>query len=68
MKYGVSQYDASAIREDYYALALPFMFVFFSCWNIPRMNKSEEMALMLEDIVMHGKKTQRMTCDCELGI
>jgi hypothetical protein len=30
IKYGVSQYDTSEIYEDYYSLALPYMFVMCS--------------------------------------
>jgi hypothetical protein len=68
MKYGVSQYDELEIREDYYSLALPFMFVFFVCWDVHRTDKLEEMTFMLEDIMMHGRRTKRTICDCQLEI
>ncbi len=68
MKYGISQYDLSEIREDYYSLALPFMFIFFVCLDVPIRAKLDRMVLMLEDIIMHGKRTKRMPCDCELHI
>lgn len=68
IKYGISQYDESEIREDYYSLALPFMFVFFVCWEARRTDKLEEMAFMLEDIMMHGRRIKRTICDCQLGI
>ena len=68
MKYGISHYDLSEIRDDYYSLALPFMFIFFVCWDIPTRAKLNEMVFMLEDIIMNDKTTKRMICDCELHI
>jgi hypothetical protein len=68
VKYGVSHYDASAIRNDYYSLALPFMFVIVSSWKILKESKFNKIIMMLEDIVTYGKKSERTICECELGI
>jgi hypothetical protein len=68
VKYGVSHYDASDIRDDYYSLALPFMFVIISSWKHLKDSKFNKVRMMLEDIVTYGKKSKRTTCECELGI
>jgi hypothetical protein len=66
VKYGVSQYDAATIREDYYSLALPFMLVVFSSFKVLKESRFNEIMMVLEDIVTYGKRNKRMTCDCEL--
>jgi hypothetical protein len=68
VKYGVSQYDLTAICEDYYSLALPFMFVVHSSWKVIKEKYYNEIAMILEDIVTYGKKTERLMCDCELYV
>jgi len=68
VKYGVSQYDIAAIREDYYSLALPFIFVVLSSFKVLKEKKYNELVMILEDIVTYGKKTERITCDCELYV
>jgi len=55
IKYGVSQYEKCKILEDYYSLALPYMFVMCSCWNH---FDEDELEIMLEDIVTYNNKTK----------
>ncbi|CAF2482490.1 unnamed protein product [Rotaria sp. Silwood2] len=68
VKYGVSHYEASVIRDDYYSLALPFMFVIISSLKFLKESKLNKLIMMLEDIVTYGKKTERITCECKLFI
>ena len=56
VKYGVSHYDASAIREDYYSLALPFIVVLLSSLSFLKDSKFNKILMMLEDIVTYSKK------------
>jgi len=53
IKYGVSQYAKCQIIEDYYLLALPFMFVICSFWT-----HINEIEIILEDIVTYTNKTK----------
>jgi hypothetical protein len=64
LKYGVSQYEKYEIFEDYYSLALPFMFVMCSSWIYPKEDKPNEVMIMLEDIVTYNNKNKRIICDC----
>ncbi len=56
VKYGVSQYDATAIQNDYYTLALPFIFIRFYCWNNQNICNIDQLCSILEDIVMYKTK------------
>lgn len=54
VKYGVSNYDLARIREDYYSLALPYIFLMRCSWrNVDRIY--DEILMMLEDIVTFSK-------------
>ncbi len=53
IKHGVSQYTKCQIIEDYYSLALPFMFVICSSWT-----HINEIEIILEDIVTYTNKTK----------
>lgn len=64
VKYRVKYYEASDIRDDYYSLALPFMFVLLSSLKFSKPKKLHKTMMMLEDIVSYGKKSRRLTCDC----
>lgn len=54
VKYGVSQYSLSQIRNDYYSLALPFMFINCNIWPFPGEDRYNEIVMMLEDSVTYG--------------
>ncbi|CAF1095125.1 unnamed protein product [Adineta steineri] len=54
VKYGVSQYSLSQIRNDYYSLALPFMFINYNIWRFPGEDRFNEMVMMLEDTITYG--------------
>ena len=68
VKYGVSQYDLGAIREDYYSLALPFMLLFRAGWRVLREEDCKELIMLLEDIAAYGMRNESMKCDCPLPI
>ncbi|UJR16814.1 hypothetical protein I4U23_003713 [Adineta vaga] len=55
-KYGISQYSLSEICHDYYSLALPFLFIFFVCWDVPKRNKLQKAMFMLEDILKQKRR------------
>ncbi|CAF0959312.1 unnamed protein product [Adineta ricciae] len=56
IKYGISRYSLADIRKDYYSLALPYMFVFFVCWDANRRDKMSQTAFILEDIINYSGK------------
>ncbi len=61
IKYGILHYQKQQILDDYYSLALPFMFVMYSSWRYYIEDKLNEMASMLEDIVTYTNNTKRNT-------
>jgi hypothetical protein len=63
VKYGVSQYDLSSIREDYYSLALPFTYIVYSSWKVIEEKYYNEIAMVLEGIVTYSKKTEQLMGD-----
>lgn len=65
VKYGVSCYQLSDICDDYYLLALPFMFVLFACLHPLKDSKFQKLLLMLEDIVTYAEENKRTKCDYE---
>ena len=67
VKYGISQYSLTAIRKDYYSLALPFILLIRSCWKVIKEKHLNEIVMVLEDIVTYAKKPERITCDCDLS-
>lgn len=58
VKYGITHYDLSVILDDYYTLALPFMFVIISSLKVLTDNKFKNIIMMLEDIVAYDKKSK----------
>lgn len=55
VQYGVSHYNLTSIREDYYSLALPYIFLVRCSWkNVGRI--FDEILMILEDIVTFSKK------------
>lgn len=68
VKYGVLNYDAFGIFDDYYSLALPFIFVMHSSWIHLKEDELSEIILILEDIILYTNNTKQITCDCQLDL
>lgn len=58
VKHGVSHYSMSEIREDYYSLALPFLFIRYFSFMATDLERVRDMLMMLEDIVTQSKKNK----------
>ena len=68
VKYGISQYDLSSIRDDYYTLVLPFIFIRFCCWDHTARNKIKDIACILEDVVTYKKANKQPLCNSGLTL